>query len=424
MSDFETARAGLLSANILHVIEAARAAGLRFRNGPTKAELVDMLGRNQAMLGAAWAYVQRKQAGHSAPVQDGPAPAPSEPVAPPPAPAAPPTVVVSSAPPAPPTDAAQALASAVQALMAGARASCDPDQVRAIVREEVVPSLDYLNDATKVLRARIEEMEKRPSGLVLHLPNKPEPVTLPGLHHSQFPRMLRALQCALHVYLEGPASSGKTFAAESAAKVLSLPFFAQGAVTYAHELLGYKDAHGVYQRTQFREAFENGGLILLDEFDASAAEAGLVINAALANGFCAFPDGIIPRHENFRCVVGANTDGSGATMQYSGRVRLDGAFLDRFVKLEWQIDPAIETPKARGLSDWLACVRAIRGYMQERQIQDVGATVRAVDFGATLLTAGEGRSAVLEMTCKRGALASEWEAITSLPAVREFLGGF
>ena len=111
-------------------------------------------------------------------------------------------------------------------------------------------------------------------------------------------------------------------------------------------------------------------------------------------------------------------------MQYSGRQRLDGAFLDRFVNQEWAIDPAIEKIDARGHSEWLLAVRAVRAYATSSGILDVVATPRAVKFGAKLIEAGEERDEVLRSCLKRGALNDQWPNVLALPAVADFLAGF
>lgn len=407
------ALAALSAANVVHVYAAARAAGLSFRNGPSKQDVINLLSRNAAMTQAAYSYLLKN---HGDPLAN----APQEQPAPQPAAseASVPLASQASVPVTSSLDPAQQMAAAIRALASGA---IDESRVRAIMREELEGFEVSADSLAELVRS---EVAKLPQGTVINLPEKSEPVKFDGVQHRQFGDLLLALRAELNVILCGPASSGKTYAAEQAAKALGLNFHAQGAVSYAHELLGYVDAHGKYVSTEFRKAFEHGGLILLDEFDASSAEAPLVVNAALANGFCAFPDGMVKKHAAFLCVAGTNTDGSGATMQYAGRARLDGAFLDRFVKIDWAIDPNIEKGKAAQYSAWLTAVREVREFVASRQIHDVAATVRAVDFGARLLAQKMAPNKVAEFTLKRGALANEWEAIKALPAMREFLSGF
>jgi MoxR-like ATPase len=430
-------RDSLLNSNIVHLMSAARAAGLQFRNGLRKDEIVQALGREN-LINRTWEILQKRKS------QSGDLPStlddveeafrskgvqvvasqtlsqaiPRESV---PVPFGKPTQAPQSNPQ---PNQADALAAAIRAVAGGALDEARVREIAADVMGNVLAGITFPDYGKEISSQVAAAVAKLPQGTTIHLPPREEPIKLPLKQHFQFPDLLLYLQQGLHVFLVGGASTGKTFAAEQAALALSRKFHAQGAVTYAHELLGYIDAHSKYVRTQFREAFEHGGLILLDEFDASSSEAALVINSALANGFCSFPDGVIPRHENFLCVVGANTDGSGATMSYSGRARLDGAFLDRFVMLEWGIDPEIEKGKAKGQAQWLAAVRAVRAWMAQRGVLDVAATVRTVDYGSTLLHAGCDPEKVLTVCLKRGALAKEWKAIKALPAVNDFLTGF
>jgi MoxR-like ATPase len=451
MSSFNDLVATLENASIIKLSPAARLAGLSFRNGLTKAEIVRAL-REQNLLEKAHEILKQfEQAGERNPYQNTiastvaseqqsvPAPLTSATLtrmaqerstasaSPLPAPPS----IATPAPSQPDPASAQALMALIQRI---AGSTLDEGKVRELAKE-VAESIytgrekAWATELGKSLANIVDEkiktaFENSPRGTVIHIPPKQEPIKLEERQHAQFADLLTCLSCGLNVYLVGQASSGKTHAAENAAKALSRPFYAQGAVTYAHELLGYVDANSKYVRTQFRDSFENGGLMLLDEFDASSPEAALVVNAALANGFCAFPDGMIRRHPDFLCVVGANTDGSGATMSYSGRARLDGAFLDRFVQIEWKIDPIIEKGKAKGNDEWLSTVRAVRKFMLDRKIHDVGATVRAVDFGSTLLAAKVPPTKVLESCLKRGALVAEWAQILRLPEVAEFLIGF
>jgi hypothetical protein len=102
-----------------------------------------------------------------------------------------------------------------------------------------------------------------------------------------------------------------------------------------------RDANGNTVRTAFRDAFEHGGLFLFDEVDASSPQALLCINAAIANGYCDFPEGRIKAHKDFRFIAAANTNGGGATREYSGRNQLDAATLDRFATFACEYDDAL-----------------------------------------------------------------------------------
>jgi hypothetical protein len=159
--------------------------------------------------------------------------------------------------------------------------------------------------------------------------------------HPLFESVCKAVSVGVAPLVFGPAGSGKTTLAEQVAEALNLPFHFSGAVLKKHEVVGYRDANGNTVRTAFRDAFEHGGLFLFDEVDASSPQALLCINAALANGYCDFPEGRIKAHKDFRFIAAANTNGGGATREYSGRNQLDAATLDRFATFACEYDDAL-----------------------------------------------------------------------------------
>ena len=208
--------------------------------------------------------------------------------------------------------------------------------------------------------------------------------------HEAFRKVLGVLQCGLNAYLFGPAGTGKTTIAEQCAEALGLEFYFTGAVLQKYELLGFVDAGGTYQRTAFRDAFENGGVFLFDEKDASAAQALIAFNAAIANGVCAFPDKIIKKHPDFLVIAASNTNGQGATDQYL-RNKLDAATLDRYVFVAVNYDLELERALAAGYGDigtqWCANVQKLRELASAHQIGEL-ITPRATMQGCELLAGG------------------------------------
>lgn len=177
----------------------------------------------------------------------------------------------------------------------------------------------------------------------------PEVEVAPGeIRHFNYSALLRIVRARVNAWLVGPAGSGKTSAAEKVAQDLSLKFYSKsvGPQTSESSLLGYQDANGRTVRTPLREAFEHGGVFLLDEIDAANPAVLVVVNALLANGSCQFPDAHVEKHPDFILIAGANTIGQGADRQYVGRNQIDAATLDRFVNLVWEYDPAIEAAAA------------------------------------------------------------------------------
>ena len=173
--------------------------------------------------------------------------------------------------------------------------------------------------------------------------------TVKGATHPKLPTLLKAAACRgidgnrLNVWLSGPTATGKTHAAKTVADALDLPFYSHGAMAMTHELMGYCDGNGNYHATSFRKAFEFGGVCILDEVDSYEAQPTLALNAALANGYASFPDGMVKRHADCLIIAAGNTSGNGATADFVGRNKLDAAFLSRFaVKIDWHRDTAFE----------------------------------------------------------------------------------
>lgn len=304
----------------------------------------------------------------------------------------------------------------------------DMGQTRAIVenlKNETARGFEARDSAIEKLKAKLIELEKR-APVQFVVDNKTLPVST-GRHESYNRMAFWALQ-KNHILLVGPASSGKTTAAMQFAQDLNLELFSQPLSLSVFDVLGFVGPQGRVE-TEFSRAWINGGVFLWDELSMSAKEAIGALNAALANGFASFPGlGVIKAHENFRMIAGDNSD-IGGTLKYAARELLDGASLDRFIRIDWNIDPAVEDALGASAPGWLACVRAIRAFIDARDIQHVGATMRATIAGCKALQtpafkAGQvPRLWVLEDTCKRGALAAEWPAVLQLPAVRAFLQG-
>lgn len=221
-----------------------------------------------------------------------------------------------------------------------------------------------------------------------------------GAVHKSFPSLLKSLEQKSNVYICGPAGSGKTTAAQKCAEALNVPFYFTGAIASEYKLTGFIDAQGKIVSTDFRKAYENGGLFLFDEIDASFPQAVLAFNAALANDFMDFPDKRVQKHENFYCIAAANTIGMGADRQYVGRNQLDAASLDRFVFLDWQYDENLEQELA-GNKTWTYKVQKIRKIVNEKKIRFV-VSPRASIKGAQLLAAGFSESEVEEMVLWKG----------------------
>ena len=206
--------------------------------------------------------------------------------------------------------------------------------------------------------------------------------------HYLFPEILTSVNQDLPSALIGPAGSGKSTVCEQVADALGFKYYLQNSVSGSHELSGYMDAHGKYNGTAFRTAFEKGGLILIDEVDTSDPGALKWLNTALANGHAMFPDQSEPvrRSKDFRMIIAANTFGNGADRMYVGANQLDASTLDRFVFFDFNYDEKLELTLA-GNPEWVRRVQELRKNALAEKARIV-ISPRASIHGAKLLAAG------------------------------------
>jgi len=174
--------------------------------------------------------------------------------------------------------------------------------------------------------------------------NNIKPITNEDYFHISYNRLKTCLLSGVAPMIVGPAGSGKSLACEQVSRELQLPFYVANRVQNSFELTGFVNAQGKYVPTQFYEAYTKGGLFLFDEVDASAPEALVTINNAIAQGYMSFPGHVknLNMHENFKLIAAGNTYGKGATSLYTGRNILDAATLDRFMIIDWDYDLELE----------------------------------------------------------------------------------
>lgn len=175
---------------------------------------------------------------------------------------------------------------------------------------------------------------------------QPKPTTMPSasgkLEHWQMPLLKAIVDTNRQALLVGGAGTGKTTIAEQIAEYLGFDvnkqFYAislSAGVSEAH-LTGRMNMKGEFIDTEFLNIVENGGVILLDEFDNADPDVLVGLNSLLANDVMSTPlrrgNEIARRAQNCYIIATANTWGNGSSGS-AGYVRkqLDTATLDRFV---------------------------------------------------------------------------------------------
>ena len=215
-------------------------------------------------------------------------------------------------------------------------------------------------------------------------------ITLKNEHlHPSFERILFHTINDKNVYLYGSAGAGKTTTAMQIAKSLDADKFACYSCSAGMSesmLTGKCLFDGRYFSTEFVDIVKNGGVVLLDEFDAIDGNLGVYLNSFLANGILHTPNNenepSVTRHEKCYIICAGNTDGNGnGNRIYSGRNKLDGATLDRFTTIEFKYDSVLERKLAGGHSTLVKALRKLRQNVEKYEINRVVSTRQFLKLG-------------------------------------------
>lgn len=275
------------------------------------------------------------------------------------------------------------------------------ENIEKTIEDKVLQAIETLTNATRIEVYNRDTQETKDM----------------GLQHRQFADVLTALQARdhkghrLNLWITGAAGTGKTSACENAASALNMPFAFEGSIVDAMtQIFGWIRPHdGQLQRTPFREIWEHGGVFVFDDFDGSIPNEAMKLNTLLANGVCAFPDGMIKRHVDCVIILTANTFGQGATNDYVGRMKQDAAFLDRFSFIQWEIDEQLELATCPN-ETWCKRVQSVRAKVQRQGIK-VLVTPRASYQGAALLATGMSQEKVEAMVLRKSMTSDQWKAV-------------
>ena len=191
--------------------------------------------------------------------------------------------------------------------------------------EEIAKIYGHVDEGALVAQRRRERHSLQPIGEWQHVIDDAVqrcPTNLLDFPHDQLPNMLDRLQHG-QVWIVGPTGSGKTYAAKQAAAVLDQPcnLVSCGEELMLQQLVGARDAHGVFHTGPLLDAYENGGVIILDEFDKCDPGVSGACNAFLnRDPEIAITDRaeqpVAKMHPDFRVVIATNTFGNGSDGQY------------------------------------------------------------------------------------------------------------
>jgi len=220
--------------------------------------------------------------------------------------------------------------------------------------------------------------------------------------HKELPKLISFLQLFKQAMIVGPTGSGKSTLAKQAAEAMQLRYgsFSCNMEASKSELVGFANLNG-YVTSQFLDFYENGGLFLIDEYDAMSPSIAVVLNAAFdRTGQISVPNRqdnpIAKKHPNFFCILAGNTWGSGS-VEYQGREMQDMAFLDRFklCRIFIDYDENIEKTIAGDHYDWF---KKIRSFM-ESHVEAERFSTRSIFDASTLLFNNFTKKDVIDMVC-------------------------
>lgn len=242
-----------------------------------------------------------------------------------------------------------------------------------------------------------------------------------GASHSIMPNVLKLVSRRQHVLMVGPAGTGKSKIAHQVSEALELPYseISLSPDRSTSALLGYLNAVGEYVTTEYRKRFEQGGVMHFDELDNAHPSVLAVINAGLANGHAAFPDGMVKRHPDFVCVASANTFGNGPDRAYVGRQAIDKATLNRFLVVPVGYDEALERVVCQGsgasdkvIDEVLRYVRALRRNAELHKLPVVLGTRNAKHL-CVALDSGIAKGDAIEYAVRVGMSDQDWSKLNS-----------
>lgn len=224
--------------------------------------------------------------------------------------------------------------------------------------------------------------------------------------HTKLPELIKFLVLFNQAMIVGPTGSGKSTLAKQAAKSMNLRYgsFSCNMEASKSELVGFANING-YVTSQFLDFYENGGLFLVDEYDAMSPSISVVLNAVFdRSNQISVPNRqdnpIAKKHPNFYCILAGNTWGSGS-VEYQGREMQDMAFLDRFklCRLFIDYDEKIEKHISGDNFGWFMTIRKFI----DTNLDSEKFSTRSIHDATALLLNKTTKKDILEM------ISSHWD---------------
>lgn len=255
-------------------------------------------------------------------------------------------------------------------------------------------------------------------------------VQVNGRQHYRTPLLAKLLSLNLPVLVWGPRGTGKSFVAEKLAEAMGYqPILVEcNRDMSSHTLTGYHWGEQFIQGMLY-PLLKNGGFVIFDELDRLSAGTSVALNSLLAGGLFTFANReTVRKSPDFHILGLANTQLTGGTESYRSAERQDLAFIDRWVYLEWPIDPGLEAscvglqrpsvechieqggPMEAGA--WLEVVNIVRDWAEKNHLVTVPGQ-RATILGQRLLDSGIGFQHACDCVLFRGFTKEQIQHVVS-----------
>lgn len=210
--------------------------------------------------------------------------------------------------------------------------------------------------------------------------------------HFQFPTVALHLGRGRHVWITGPAGTGKSEAALAYGKKAGVPRI---TLVPMHEdmsvgrLTGYKSpVNGEWIKGDLEDVLTEGGLAILDEIDRCRPGVPVGINSILAQRLFTVNGETRPVHEKAQIVATSNTI-HGANGEFTAARQQDKALSDRFLMIKWEADEKFELKLAGSdQREWVVYCQKLRKFVNELGIQSGRVSPRHMIGGAQDLRDG------------------------------------
>lgn len=265
-------------------------------------------------------------------------------------------------------------------------------------------------------RPSVAEVKPEPTQEIIEVPSKAyaditDLIELEG-KHKQTSLIKTLLKLREYPFLYGSPGAGKTHLVISLAEDMGLESVTIPCSSdmFKSEMLGsVSPINGNYFATAFRKAWENGGVIMLDEAGLASGAFLNVMNAALAQKEIRFPDGRrVKMHPHCFILFADNSALYGNDPLFPERQDAGTAFRDRIAYVKFEYDEKLEsrivlaiyrndTTKA---ANWINAARKLRSNLPKDV--PVFASPRFVYAASKAFQAGLTYDQVIDIYLMRG----------------------